>query len=440
MARTRATKASPAVSKSKSESTSLSPKYSLSSPNENLSKIFILPTKTSANVRIVTLPNPRHARPARYLVCPDTGIYEFTQISAPKNTPRSWLIESNNQLAEEKTEADKDELKAQISMGAELYLATAIDPLFVLLPALSDSKAIKGADEQKRLFLTSDDHFDKLPEDASHLSEILRCEKTRRRLEARMEAICDTVDAGDETMFRLNEKKLLDVMLDKAKRLSENGLPPSMEEKFVKRALEAPILVQHRDNTIGKPAQPDSKEGSNASTPGADSTESQTTTASAETTSSADSQPSTAATAFSDEGPSTDQIVKAMEASPEMIKLQCLRVAFSFICSNYIAPALTIQLQAMLADPELSSVDFSSLDEYLSKLAKLRAEALASRSVDHYSRKHGRDEEEDEARAEKKRKMEEEKRRKANESRGVKNLKKVDTKGMKKMSDFFKKK
>ena len=51
------------------------------------------------------------------------------------------------------------------------------------------------------------------------------------------------------------------------------------------------------------------------------------------------------------------------------------------------------------------------------------------------------DDDEDESRAEKKRKKdEEEKRKKAGESRGVKNLKKVNTAGMKKMSDFFKKK
>jgi hypothetical protein len=51
------------------------------------------------------------------------------------------------------------------------------------------------------------------------------------------------------------------------------------------------------------------------------------------------------------------------------------------------------------------------------------------------------EDEDSETRAEKKRKKEEEeKRKKAGESRGVKNLKKVNVSGMKKMSDFFKKK
>jgi hypothetical protein len=51
------------------------------------------------------------------------------------------------------------------------------------------------------------------------------------------------------------------------------------------------------------------------------------------------------------------------------------------------------------------------------------------------------EDEDGETRAEKKRKREEEeKRKKAGESRGVKNLKKVNVNGMKKLSDFFKKK
>lgn len=333
-----------------------------------------------------------------------------------------------------------DELKAEVSMGTELYLATAIDPVFLILPALAESKPTKGSDEQKRLFLSSDDHFDKLPVEASHLSEILQCKKTRRLLESRMGVICDTVDAGDESMFRLNEKKLLDIILEKAKRMSEKGLPPSMEEKFVKKALDAPILVQKREpGPIPSPEITD-KEESQASTPQTESNESQHTSASTDTAASSASQPSTAATSFSADAARADNITKAIEASPEIAKLHRLRVAFSFICSNYITPTLATQLQEMLAKEETSSVSFVALDEYLAKLAKLRMEATASRSMGDYSRKHGRDDEEEEARAEKKRKSEEEKRRKANESRGVRDLKKVNTKGMKKMSDFFMKK
>jgi hypothetical protein len=55
-----------------------------------------------------------------------------------------------------------------------------------------------------------------------------------------------------------------------------------------------------------------------------------------------------------------------------------------------------------------------------------------------FSRKRGLDDEEVEARADKKRKKEEEEKiKKAAESQAVRNLKKVNTTGMKKMSDFF---
>ncbi|KAH7275832.1 ribonuclease H2, subunit B [Fusarium solani] len=393
MARTRSTKTADAPAEPASTTTS---KISLTR-SENPSKIFILPSKATPDARIVTLPNPRHARPARYLVCPETGIYEFTKIATPKATPRSWLIENGE--------------NADISMGQELYMATLIDPMFLVLPALTEQT--KGS--EKRLFLSSDDHFDHLPEESSHLSEILRCDKTRKLIESRMGAVCDTVEAGDEAMFRVNNEKLVNVVLEKARRMGQ--LPASMEEKFVKKALEAPVLAQKRELKT-ETSQPTTE---TVETP-ADSTDSQSTTT--------DTQPSTA-TSFTT---ITDDVVTAIQASPEVTGLQRLRVAFSFICSSYIAPSLATELQTAVE----KAVDFSSLDDYLSKLAKFRAEAVASHSMD-YSRKRDRDEEEDEARV-KKRKAEEEKKKKSMESRGVRELKKVNTKGMKKMSDFFKKK
>ncbi|RTE82323.1 hypothetical protein BHE90_003125 [Fusarium euwallaceae] len=393
MARTRSTKTADTPEEPTSTTTS---KISLTR-SENPSKIFILPSKATPNARIVTLPNPRHARPARYLVCPETGIYEFTKIAAPKATPRSWLIENGED--------------ADISMGQELYMATLIDPVFLVLPALTEQT--KGS--EKRLFLSSDDHFDHLPEESSHLSEILQCEKTRKLIESRMGAVCDTVEAGDETMFRINNEKLVNVILEKARRMGQ--LPASMEEKFVKKALEAPVLAQKRELKT-ETSQPTTE---TVETP-ADSTDSQSTTT--------DTQPSTATSLTT----INDDIVTAIQASAEVTGLQRLRVAFSFICSSYIAPSLATELQAAVE----KAVDFSLLDDYLSTLANFRAEAIASHSID-YSRKRDRDEEEDEARV-KKRKAEEEKKKKSLESRGVRDLKKVNTKGMKKMSDFFKKK
>jgi hypothetical protein len=80
------------------------------------------------------------------------------------------------------------------------------------------------------------------------------------------------------------------------------------------------------------------------------------------------------------------------------------------------------------------------LDQRLSELANLREQALMSRSLGDHSRKRAWDEDEETRADKKRRKEEEDKKRKAGESRGVKELKKVNVKGMKKMSDFFAKK
>ncbi|KAF5531325.1 ribonuclease H2 subunit B [Fusarium mexicanum] len=418
MARTRSTKAAAADTKA-SEPKSTSSKFSLSSRVENPSKIFILPSKATPGARIVTLPNPRHGRPARYLVCPETGVYEFTRVAIPNTTPRSWLIETSSDSSVDSAR------KTGVSMGQDLFVATSIDPLFLVLPALTETQS--KSSEGKRLFLSSDDYFDKLPQGSSHLSEIVRCDKTRKLIESRMAEVCDTVEAGDENMFRINESKIVNVVLEKAKRMCGGGLAPSMEEKFVKKALEAPILVQKRETITTTTT---TRTESQASNP--ESADSQSTAATTETEVSGTS---TAATSFTAET-ATENIVSAIEASPEIINLQRLRTAFNFICSCYIASSLVAQLEDMLKRETI--VDFSPLDEYLAKLSKLRAEAMAAHSID-YSRKRGLDEEEDEAFV-KKRKMEEEKKKKSLESRGVRDLKKVNTKGMKKMSDFFKKK
>jgi hypothetical protein len=184
---------------------------------------------------------------------------------------------------------------------------------------------------------------------------------------------------------------------------------------------------------------------SGTSTPNADSQSSISTAATSIT------EASTAASSFSSEdnpAPNTTTTkpteaikpppISAPEGIPDLLRL---RTAFNFILSAYVPPHLHTPLTALLTtSPSLA--DFSPLDAHLAHLRTLRQEALAARNLNDMSRKRGAlDDEEDEIRAEKKRKLEEdEKRKKAGESRAVKNLKKVNVSGMKKMSDFFKKK
>ncbi|KAH8666349.1 ribonuclease H2, subunit B [Xylariales sp. PMI_506] len=468
MARTRSkggasTSAASGKSKSKASTESSGSRYDLSTPSSSPPKIFILPTKSTSSARVLSLLNPRYGKPTRYLVCPETGgIWEFTRVAAPQSEPKSWLVESHfseNQEAapSEETSEDKvddaaredlrtgseEDFGAYVTKGAELYIATPIDPMFLILPAFANSASVKS---EKKLFLSSEDHFDNIDKSSSpHFLEVLRWEKVRRSLETRMGAICDTVDAGDESMYRFSEDKLLSELVSKAKRMSEGRLPASMEEKFVVKALDAPVLSVKREVTAAaaSTSQGDQAVESGASTPKqlSDAADSQTSVASTETTVSSTSDASTAATSVAAEEDviSTENLKPSITASEEVIGLQRLRIAFSFLCSSYIAPAQASTLRSALSTSSL--VNFEPLDTYLARVEQLRQEAAASRSAGDYSRKRVLDEEEAADRAEKKRKKEEEeKRKKAGESRGVRDLKKVNTTGMRKMSDFFKKK
>ncbi|KAI1325962.1 ribonuclease H2, subunit B [Xylariaceae sp. FL0255] len=441
MARTRATKGSDvaaATTKSTSTLTTTS-KYTLPPSPTTPPKIFILPTKATKEARIVSLLHPRYAKPTRYLVCPESGIYEFTRIAAPKTTPRSWLIHGDVNASSSKSSEEKGEkdFGTHVTNGAELFIATPFDPLFLVLPTLIDP-----SQNTKRQYISSDDHFDRIQSSSPHLWEILRNPQTRSLLEDRLASVCDTVDAGDERMFRFSEEKLCEEIMGKAKRMSARELPRSMEQKFVVKPLEAPVLGVKRAAVVPKPAEKKEAEVVESGDDSQSSTNSHSTT-----TSDAASQPSTATTSFTstpnggdDEEEALLLLQPAMTASPEVLSQQRLRVAFNFLISSYIPPALAPILQSHL---QSQKVDSSALDLYLAELTRLKQEAAATRNKTASSRKHERMEEEEEAaeRAEKRRKKEEEeKRKKAGESRGFKQLQKVDTKGMRKMSDFFKKK
>ncbi|GAW14015.1 hypothetical protein ANO14919_034070 [Xylariales sp. No.14919] len=460
MARTRASKGSntAATDNSAAASTSKS-NYTIPTPSGNPPKIFILPKKATDAARIVLLLHPRYAKPTRYLVCPETGFYEFTRIAAPKSTPRSWLIQADGHKPQEPSTDSKPVEKdasfgTYVTNGAELFVATPVDPLFLILPTLVDT----SGKSEKRRYISSDDHFDRIQEESPHLWEILRWGEGRIRglLEARLGAVCDTVDAGDERMFQFSEEKLTTELLSKARRMSARPLPRSMEEKFVVKPLEAPVLGVKRKTITStttttstsvpsEATQDDSSNSDSASgTPALkfEASESGSSDSSTESGTSFASDASTTVTStIASEGSTAEAeaLLPAMIASPEVVSLQRLRTAFSFLCSSYVPSSLATILHSKL--PAEPGADFGVLDAYLSEVNRLKHEAAVARSAGDYTRKRVMDDEELAERAEKKRKKEEEeKRKKAGESRGVRDLKKVNTTGMKKMSDFFKKK
>ena len=411
-------------------------------------KILILPKDASPEARICTLSHPRTLTPSRYYFDPDKGLYEFTCIAAPKSTCRSWLIGRQTGLVNQhedapptKKEPERGGLQANEETNdrltsdgytvktAEMLIATPIDHLFVLLPSFVYDSSSKSPTSQK-LFLSADDILEKLSEKSKHFNRVSNHEQTRLAMEQRLKAVCDTVDAGDEKMYRLNDEKLLRELVLKAKTIVAKGVPASMEERFIRKALVTPMMdVKHEEPSI-----PDATMYQDGTTT-LDSITSEAVDSQASTTS-ANSTASTSSTATDITIP---EGATPVTSTGELYHLLRLWTALSYIISSYIPPAIAEPLNALIASGK-GPVDFEILNDHLAKIAKMRTEALASRSFGDFSRKRSMYEDDDaaETRAEnKRRKEEDEKKKKASESRGIKDLKKVDTRGMKKMSDFF---
>lgn len=412
---------------------SATPKTQLGPDSTNPPHLFILPKNISTEARIVTLQDPRYSSESRYVICPENGFCEFTKVAAPKANPRSWL------LSTEDLEKPKAEPEGYVMKTADLFLATQIDPLFLVLPALDPPPSSKYP---RTLYLSGEDYIERVVSASPQFGTFSRIPSVQLLLERRMTAVCDTVEAGDETMFRFNEEKLLKELLHKAQRMIEKALPPSMEEKLVRKALEAPVLgIIREDNASHELANEEDPVPVDS---GSQTPDTQTTITSTESAATSFSDASTAATSFSSDSSATEtqkpRSLPPITAPDGVADLLRLRTALFFIFAKYLAPHTSESLKTLLSSPE-SPPDFSPLDTHLAHLAKVRQEAAAARSLGDYSRKRMLDDDEAEEKAEKKRKKEEEEKvKKASMSRGVKALSKVNVSGMKKMSDFFKKK
>ncbi|KAL8971105.1 MAG: hypothetical protein Q9197_003448 [Variospora fuerteventurae] len=431
-------------------------------PAEDPVKLLLLPSTASpAAARICTLTHPATSKPCRYFWCPENGVYEFQRIAAPKRDCRSWLLGRRKVLVSsgggavrtggnaiggdrEQQEAAADEITRRngvngvdgkdsvrsISQGhtikdPELFIATPIDPLFLILPTLhaQSQKSAKG------LFLSFDDLLEDASERSRHLKHVVEPERMQRMIERRLTAVCDTVEAGDEKMYRLSVERLVAEMIAKARRMSATGLPASMETKFVTKALEKPVTSLRREESsvsqgaIESLATDDSQPNTSVESQPSTITDGTTTTISLAQT----------------DVTVLDPFVLAPSAPDNIYQLLRLRTALDFILTAYLPASLTTNIKDFISSAS-SPIDFSSLDVHLNRLATLRAEAQASRSLADFSRKRNMvdDDEAAEAKAEKRRKKEEdEKRQKVGLTKGIRDLKKVDVKGMKKMSDFF---
>ncbi|KAJ5888050.1 hypothetical protein N7495_008091 [Penicillium taxi] len=382
-------------------------------PAEKPNRTFILPASASKDARVLSLPDPRSGNLAQYFFCSELGVYEFTAITAPSHVARSIFATPSASSASD----DKNAPSLMIKKG-DLLVATPIDPIFILIPLL-----LPSSNSGPSLFQPLDDIIDSHDDLHPHLRSVLFNEKFRTTLLARAEAICDTVEAGDERMLRLSETKLLKELVSKSEILAKQGLPASLEQRFIRQALAAPLMSVKRNDI-------QTSQLSNDSETTAQSQERQ------------DSPSISATTVIPSISTPVGETIPAPQldvvASSDPVRLLQISTALSFIKESYLSPALCSRLDELLTSPE-SPLDLTPLTNRLKELADLRAEALATRKMSDFTLKRSLDDEEVEARAEKKRRKEEEEKKSKAESRGVRDLKKVNTTGMKKMSDFFSK-
>ncbi|KAF7511687.1 hypothetical protein GJ744_003850 [Endocarpon pusillum] len=417
---------------------------------------FILPSNTSSDARFVLLQHPRDGARRRFYFCPSKGIYEITKINANIRDLRSILFTPDRDVTTLQAGKIEDELhestiigmeagssgissiaenrpcKGYVNKTAEIFVATPFDPVFILLPLLDQSATTSRTQPGDGFFRPFDDILDEHQGDDRHLRHVLNDPTFRPTLLTAMSHVCDTVNAGDEDMYRLNMLKLYSYILSKARKAVENGLPASMEERFVTRSLEVPMLGVKRVESGVSCSTEETDAAVERLVP--DMSESQSSIASLSTSASI-SEISSISSATS---------IGIVDHAPSEVlcHLQRLRTAMSFITTSYLNPILSTKLAELSCDSK-ALPDFAPLDEHLQHLAKLRAEALATRPLSDFSRKRnlGEDDEAAGDRAEKKRKQEEDdKKKRSQESRGVRDLKKVNVSGMKKMSDFFAKK
>jgi hypothetical protein len=321
-------------------------------------------------------------------------------------------------VAEEQVTGDNK--NGYVLQTPDLFIATPIDPLFIILGALAGDGKTVGQE-----YLATSDYVAILSETSAHLRQMLQGragEKLSNLLEVRMEAVCDCMDMGDEKLFALSLQKLSKELFIKAQRTAAKGLPTSMEVKFVRQALDVPVLgIRREDSEISMASAAGSSAETSVGQTSQSSETSVTTTSSVETT----------ATSISGHQDPADADIAA---------LLRVRIALQFIQTSYIPTRLRSLMQPYFQDANLTSIDFKPLEERLSHISNLKRQAQALRSIsDNISRKRSTAEE-DEDIAIKRRKKDEEEEKKKNVSLGVKKLLKADTSGMKKLSSFFMKK
>ncbi|RKF82348.1 putative ribonuclease h2 subunit b protein [Golovinomyces cichoracearum] len=402
-------------------------------------QVLILPNDTSENARLISLKNPRCSKSSRYLICPVKGLFELKEVAGNTSLRRSWFLHPDIEGKPKDKKLDEIDIYSEPTghtmQRADLLIATAIDPLFIILPSLMPLPEIKSSKSLKKLFLSRDEYLERLISHSPQISNFLETSSMRELFSYRIAAVCDMLDVDGEKLYRMNEDKLVEELLRKAMKMANGGLPTSIEESIVKRSLEIPNTgMKYEEDHQPVHRADGAKVGSSL---GLETSHRQGSLSSNICDAKASKVPTDRSpTPAKSIAPEHEQQEAVLEL--EIINLLRTRVSLSYIFSNYISPHICEILREKLIKSK-TLIDFGPLDVRLAHVSKLRQNSLCARSNDDFSRKRSRlDDGEPNFKVEKKSK-EESKKSNAICSRGVKVLKKANISGMKKMSEFFKK-
>lgn len=318
----------------------------------------------------------------------------------------------------------------------DLYIATPLDPIFLLLPALCQSEEGHWGTLHDHVFLSPHDLAGRYAPLRMILTSALES-----KLEASMRVVCDARGSlmGDgEAYYHLDVGRVAAVLMRKARKMVERGTwPASLEEKYVSERLRVPERGIEVD-LEGKALERTMTKGTGPADP----------------TAVASPVPLSPESKGKEDDTTADTAVElpppqSWSHNNDIPSLLRLHTALNYLITSYIPPGLRDRLNPILyhfsnSNPQKFTgppplLDLRPLDAHLAHLATLRAQVHALRGLSENilsGQKHGREEEVD-GEEMKKRKREAEKK---TVSLGVKKLMKADTTGMRKLSSFFGKK
>ena len=160
-------------------------------------RIFLSKEDLSTGCRIVRAEHPRTAQPFAVALANGTLLEVSKFQEPPADHPRSWLLAGAG--------------PERVQQDGTLFVATPLDPLFLLLPHL---RALRGdaADNRRESSAGLFRPFSDLAAEAGSAEAAAALEATALALPdvlARCRAVCDVNDKYDEPMVRLNDEKLV---------------------------------------------------------------------------------------------------------------------------------------------------------------------------------------------------------------------------------------